>query len=285
MNRLEHREIPLFWSHEELGPLRKSIEKWYSSGMPLSTIIKRCLPVRLQMGRRPLIHADIYAALQDGIKRNSVTQRFNTQMPEMPVSTFRHFFAAFRDGGSLAVCMERISVPIPPDRAGDVISPPFINVDVCNKMFRSMSERWRSECRGSAQALIKPKREVLATRANMDQILPHEKAMKIAQRVYDMVIAELCGGGPLELPDTGEIEEPEEAISQAPALPEPVRLGPPPPLPLPAPEQQLNAGIAEDVADLDIENLSDDDQLEPEVKGQLKTASPSPATGNGNPFE
>ena len=258
-NRLTSREIPLFWTFEELGPLRKQIEDWYSKGVPLSGIMKRASSVREKEGKRSLICCDVYGVLMDAVRRNTLVQRAPRE-DEMPIATFIHFFACWKKGGSLAECTEKVSVSIPASVAGQQPAPKFLNQDTCKKLHRQMSERYRAEERGDVQALIKPKKEVLAARPTMDLIVNHEVAMRIAQKVYDLVMQELKAA-----PTT----EAEIAIDANPSvLPPPIPMAPPPVSPLGEspinPEDEQTEDDDDDVKEeLTLDNLADEEDATP----------------------
>lgn len=287
-NRLASREIPLFWSHEELGQLRKMIEDWYSKNLPLTSIIKRAGLLRVSQGRRPLIACDIYGALQDAVRRNTITQRKERE-DEMAIATFRHFFTTWKNGGSLADCIERVAHPIPAGVEGQPASPKFVNYEACKRLFRQLGERWRSERRGDVQALVlKPRREALAARPNSEASLPHEVATRIAQRIYDVVMAEL-------LPPVTEPAEcrPERSAEQASATAIPLGTSVIPAddedtanedtaeddatitdsAPLPAAPPLGSASLGSD--DLDIDSLADEDEIRPGKLTPLEAAPPA----------
>lgn len=189
-NRLGSREIPLFWTFEELGPLRKKIEEWYSKGVPMTAIIKRACLVRDKEGKRPLICCDVYGVLMDAVRKGALVQR-TLSIDEMPVATFFHFFACWKNGGSVADCTDKVSTSIPSSVPGGQPSPKFVNDEVCKRLHRQMSERWRAENRGDVQALIRPRKEALAVRPTMEVAVNHEVAIRIAQQVYDLIMREL----------------------------------------------------------------------------------------------
>lgn len=282
-NRLVSREIPLFWTFEELGPLRKQIEDWYSKGVPLSGIMKRASSVREKEGKRSLICCDVYGVLMDAVRRNTLVQRAPRE-DEMPIATFFHFFACWKKGGSLAECTEKVSVSIPAAIAGQPPSPKFLNQDTCKKLHRQMSERYRAEERGDVQAFIKPKKEALAARPNMTAAIHHEVALRIAQRCYDLVMQELKAGPPLDA----------EAAAKAEVLPPPIPM--PAPLPTTLGESPINEEDEQTEDDdekeeLTLDNLADEEDATPlhpihEVTQSVPPALPPLVNGQyENPFE